>query len=161
MNKVTHCILHYINVDIVIVLCRPFFEKDFKKFLFNSYQMIIKLFCHSTSLLNIETLNFPGTHTHRELNPLGFFTVLPLSVSGNRSEKHTKRFHWDKNYILTVMSNFAWSFKIVVCYWVQACTAPQHDRSINQERRCWGKELQPCSESSKTQMMDSCPKGPS
>ena len=161
MNKVTHFILHYINVVIVIVLCRTFFEKDFKKFLFKSYQMIIKLFCHSTNLLNIETLNLPGTHTHTELNPLSLFTVLPLSVSGNRKEKHTKRFHWDKNYILSIMSNFAWSFKNVVCYRVQVCTAPQHDETINPERRCWSKELQPCSESFKTQMMDLCPKEPS
>ena len=122
--------------------------------------MIITLFCHSTNLLNIETLNLSGTHTHThtELNPLSFFTVLLLSISGNRRGKHTKRFHWDKNYIPTIMSNFAWSFKIVVCYQVQACTAPQHDRSINQERTCRGKELRPCSESSETQMMDSCPK---
>ena len=26
--------------------------------------MIITLFCHSTNLLNIETLNLSGTHTH-------------------------------------------------------------------------------------------------
>lgn len=87
---------------------------------------------------------------------MSFFTVLPLSISGNR-RKNIQKIPLRQELHPYCNVKFYEIFLNCGLLRVQACTAPQHDRSINQEGIV-GTRVQPCSESSKIQMMDLCPK---